>query len=425
MGYSNFGLRMPMPRPVLLAVVGLILFVAPAVAQPARPQGPPAVGVLQAALQPVTESAEFVGRIEATDRVEVRARVTGFIQERPFREGQEVKLGDVLYRLERPPFETEVSRARANVASVEAELANARVALGRAQELVRSGAGTRVTLDNAIAQERTASAGLLGAQAQLRSAEISLAYTEITSPIAGKIGRTNFTLGNTVGPDSGSLATIVSQDPMRVAFPISQRKALELRERYESRGGVDAVRVRVRLADGSTYPHPGRIEFIDNQIDRNTDTILIRALLPNSQRPGQNDRDLIDGQFVNVFVEGVEPVQAVVIPRAAVLQDQQGSYVFVVDVAQKAQRANVTLGRALGDMVVIERGLEAGQVLIAEGIQRVRPGQEVSAAPVNTPTAPRPGPMEPGAQRGQIAPNSSPSPVEPARDSELKQTKRD
>jgi membrane fusion protein (multidrug efflux system) len=377
--------------PVLLA---LLLALQPAQAQ-FGPQGPPAVGVMTAERRPVTESTEFTGRIEAVNRVEIRARVTGFLQERLFREGQEVKAGDVLFRIERAPFEARLEQARANVASAQATLENARVALQRARELRQTGAGTQVALDNAQAQERTAAAGVLGAQAQVRVAEIDLGYTEIASPIDGKIGRATLTPGNVVSPTlTDPLATIVSQDPMRVVFTVSSRAAVELRNRYEPRGGAAAVVVRVRMTDGRVYPQAGRIEFIDTQVDRNTDSLLIRALIPNphrdSVRPGTpGDRELIDGQFVTVFVEGAEPVQAIVIPRAAVLQDQGGNYVLVVAAeGNQAQRRPVRLGATIGDQVVIEEGLQGGETVISEGLQRVRPGQPVNPAPAGQPTRP-------------------------------------
>lgn len=395
--------------PVLLPSLGLSAL-APAAWAQGAPQGPPAVGVLELRPRPVTESTEFVGRIEATDRVDLKARVTGFMQERLFQEGQEVKRGDVLYRLERPPFEAQVAQAQASVASAEAELTNARVSLARAQDLARSSFGTRANLDTATAQERTANATLLSAQAQLRVAQINLGYTNIIAPIDGRIGRTNLTIGNVVTPDVGTLATIVSQDPMRVSFPISSRAATQLYERYANRGGIDAV--RVRLNTGELYPESGRIEFIDNQIDRNTDTILVRALVANPVR-GNNgsgtvpSRSLIDGQFVNVYVEGVEPVQAIVVPRAAVLQDQQGSYVFIVDAEKKAQRRNITLGRALGADTVVEKGLNPGDTMVTEGIQRVRPGQAVNPAPAAPAATPAAGPVQPGSPPAGNAPSGS------------------
>ncbi|UPG71926.1 efflux RND transporter periplasmic adaptor subunit [Roseomonas gilardii subsp. gilardii] len=398
--------------PVLLPSLGLSAL-APAAWAQGAPQGPPAVGVIELKPRPVTESTEFVGRVEATDRVDLKARVTGFMQERLFQEGQEVKRGDVLYRLERPPFEAQVAQAQASVASAEAELTNARVSLARAQDLARSNYGTRANLDTATAQERTANANLLSAQAQLRVAQINLGYTNIIAPIDGRIGRTNLTIGNVVSPDTGTLATIVSQDPMRVSFPISSRAATQLYQRYANRGGIDAVRVRIRLNTGDLYPESGRIEFIDNQINRNTDTILVRALIANPVRGHTPNggtvpsRSLIDGQFVNVYVEGVEPVQAIVVPRAAVLQDQQGSYVFIVDGEKKAQRRDVTLGRALGADTVVEKGLNPGDTMITEGIQRVRPGQVVNPAPAAPAAAPAAGPVQPGSAPAGSAPAGS------------------
>ncbi|MBV1799775.1 efflux RND transporter periplasmic adaptor subunit [Siccirubricoccus sp. G192] len=327
------------------------------------------------------------------NRVDIRARVTGFLQERLFQEGQEVKAGDVLFRIERPPFEAQLEQARANVAAAQATLENARVTLTRARDLRQTGAGTQVALDNAQAQERTANAQVLGAQAQVRTAEINLGYTDIIAPIDGKIGRATYTPGNVVSPTlTEPLATIVSQDPMRVAFTVSARSAVELRNRYESRGGVAAMVVRVRLTDGRLYDQTGRIDFIDTQIDRNTDTLLIRALIPNPRRDSAqgaqgSDRELIDGQFVTVNVEGAEPVLAIVVPRAAVLQDQGGNYVFVVGAENKAERRNVRLGRSSAETAVVEEGLQGGESVIAEGLQRVRPGQPVNPAPATPPAA--------------------------------------
>ena len=385
----------------LLAAAALLLAATLPAAAQFGPQGPPAVGVLTAERRPVTESAEFVGRVEATDRVNIRARVTGFLQERVFREGEEVQAGDILYRIERPPFEAEVQRQRASVAAAEANLANARIGLERARDLLRTSAGTQARVDDAVAAERSAAAQLLGAQAALRTSEINLSYTVIAAPITGQIGRSNFAVGNVVGPDAGILATIVSQDPMRVAFAVSQRTALELRNRFEARGGTaEAVRVRIRLTDGRVYPQTGRIEFIDNQIDRNTDTVLIRALIPNPERrvngqpAAMGGRDLVDGQFVTVYVEGAEPVLAIGIPRAAVLQDQQGSYVFVLDAENRAHRRNIRLGRSLVETAIVEDGLQGGETVVVEGIQRVRPGQPVNPAPASAPP-PRPGATPP------------------------------
>lgn len=382
---------------VFAGAVALLLAGAQPVAAQFGPQGPPAVGVLAAERRPVTETTEFVGRVEATDRVNIRARVTGFLQERLFREGGDVTEGEVLFRIERAPFEAQLEQAQASLAGATATLENARVALARARDLRQTGAGTQVAFDNAQAAERTASASVLSAQAAIRVANINLGYTEIAAPIAGQIGRTVLTIGNVVGPDAGTLATIVSQDPMRVAFTVSQRTALDLRNRFEGRGGPDAVRVRIRTSDGRMYREFGRVDFVDNQIDRSTDTILVRALIPNPIRRSTGSgatpvtpRELVDGQFVAVFLEGSEPVLTITLPRAAVLQDQQGAYVFVVGDGNVAQRRNITLGRSTGEVAVVESGLQGGETVVVEGVQRVRPGQPVNPGP------PQPRPAAPG-----------------------------
>lgn len=369
------------------SILSLLLLAFAAQAQPG-PQGPPAVGVQPAERRPITETAEFVGRIEAVNRVDIRARVTGFLEARLFQEGGEVAEGQPLYRIERAPFEAQLAQARATVASAQATVENARVTLNRARELRATGTGTQVALDTAQAGERTAAAALLGAQAQVRTAEINLAYTDVTAPLAGKIGRSVFAVGNVVSPNASEpMATIVSQDPMRVAFTVSQRQALELRQRYESRGGVNAVVVRVRLVNGQLYNQVGRIEFIDTQVDRNTDTLLVRALIPNPVREGAQagDRELIDGQFVTTTVEGIEPVQAIVVPRAAVGQDQTGFFVFIVGENNIAQRRPVRLGRGTAELAVVEEGLQGGERVITEGVQRVRPNAPVNPAPAGQP----------------------------------------
>ena len=378
-------MRLPI-APFVLAMA----FAAPVANAQTAAGPPPAVGFIEATRRPVTESTEFVGRVEAINRVEIRARITGFLEQRLFTEGSEVPEGAPLFRIEQPPFQAQLDQARANVASAEASLANARVALTRARELRSSGTGTQVALDNATAQERTSAAQVLGAQAALRIAEINFAYTDITAPIAGAIGAATYTPGNVVSPSSQPLATIVSQDPMRVAFFISQRAGLDLRNRYESLGGASAVVVRIRRVDGSIYDHPGHIDFIDTSISRDTDTLLIRASIPNPIRAGAQanqpgSRSLIDNQFVTVLLESAHPVETIVLPRSAVAQDQQGFFVYIVSAENKAERRNVRLGTSTPDTATIESGLQVGDKVITEGIQRVRPGQLVDPAPANLP----------------------------------------
>ncbi|CAH2604264.1 Efflux RND transporter periplasmic adaptor subunit [Rhodovastum atsumiense] len=375
-----------------MAVRLLVVVLAFAVgcAMPARaqmgPPGPPAVGVITAERKPITETNEFVGRIQATDRVDIVARVTAFLQERLFTEGVEVQKGDLLYRLERPPFEADLQAKLATVAQMQALLRNATITLNRAQTLLNTPAGQRSQVDDALAQQASYAAQLQGAQAQARSSQINLDYTEIHAPIAGKIGRTTVTTGNVVGPTTGVLTTIVSQDPMYVLFPIAVRTGLDLRNRYADKGGFAAVKIRVRLPDGVTYPLDGQLDYVDPTVAQGTDTIMLRGRVPNPLRPGAKqgepgNRQLVDGMFVTVLLEGVEPVLALAIPRSAVLSDQQGNFVYVVDKDNKAQQRRIQLGQSTPDTAVVMAGLQPGEQVITDGIQRVRPGVVVNPGP--------------------------------------------
>ena len=347
--------------------------------------GPPAVGVIKVTKHPVTETERFIGRIQATARVDIVARVTAYLQSYDFKEGQEVKKGQLLYRLEQPPFQAVVEANQGSVQQFQAQLANATVTLQRANTLLNTPAGQQSTVDAAKASQGNLQGQLLTAQAQLKTAQINLGYTTIESPIDGKIGRTNVTAGNVVSPSSGTLATVVGQDPMYVVFPVSVRSVLELRERYVPLGGFDAVKIRVVLPDGRTYGQTGKLNFIDNTVSSNTDTIALRGTIPNPALPqtGVDSvvRELYDGEFVSVLLEGAQPVNLLAIPQAAVLTDQQGSYVYVVGDDNKVARQNLQLGQAQPPEVSVVSGLKEGQTIVVDGLQRVRVGQAVSPGP--------------------------------------------
>lgn len=374
-----------MPFRAFFLVVALAV---PAVgwAQPG-PGGPPAVGVALAQKRPIVETSEFVGRVQAVNRVELVARVTAFLEERLFREGSEVRTGDLLYRLERPPFEAQVAAQASAVAQANAVLQGSNLTLGRAEALLNTPAGQRSRVDDAQALQRSQAAQLAAAQAQLRLAQTNLDYTEIKAPIDGKISRTTVTVGNVVGPSSGVLATIVSQDPMYVLFPVSVRATLDLRDRYEDKGGFSAVKIKLRLPGGRTYAQSGQLDYVDNTVQPNTDTLTLRGTIPNPVRAGSTSgdpgaRELSDGEFVTVMLEGVEPVIQVAIARAAVLSDQQGSYVWVIGEGNKAEQRRVQLGQSTPDLAVIAAGLREGETVVVDGVQRVRAGAVVDPAPV-------------------------------------------
>src|SRR5665213_1574954 len=359
---------------------------AAARAQPAS--GPPAVGVVEATNRPITETDEFLGRVEAINRVNVVARVTAFLEKRLFVEGAEVKKGDELYRLERGPFEADLASKKAIVAQLQATLENAKLTTDRAKTLLGGPAGQQSTYDAAIANQRSLEAHVQSAQAQVQSSQINLDYTEIRSPIDGKIGRTAVTEGNVVNPGSGVLTTIVSQDPMYVTFPVSVREGLALRDRYVTRGGFKAVVIKLRLPDGRLYGQTGELNFLNNTIAQNTDTITLRGTIPNpalheGSATTNTVRELTDNEFVTVMLEGVQPVEVLAIPRSAVLSDQQGDYVFTVDAGNKAVQRRIKLGQSTSTVASVISGLTLGDKVIVEGLQKVRPNQPVSPGPAS------------------------------------------
>ena len=379
-----------------LPALATLLFAAQAAAQPNM--GPPAVGVTKAARTPITETDQFIGRVEAVSRVALLARVTAFLDKRLFTEGSEVKEGDLLYSLEQGPFQADFMAKQAALEQVNALLLNANQTLSRQQALLNTPAGQRSNYDQAIAQQRSQAAQVLAAQANLATSKINLDYTQIHALITGKISRTTVTEGNVVGPTSGTLATIVSQDPMYVVFPISSRAALDLRQRYAGHGGYNAVKVQIMLPNGRVYGQDGKLDYIDPSVSASTDTLNARAVLPNpllesSQADGKQGttRELVDGEFVQVMLQGVTPIEVVGVPRAAVLSDQQGDYVYTLDAQNHAQQTRVQLGQSTASIAAVTAGLTEGETVIVEGIQRVRPGIAVVPGPVSAqPPAPAP-----------------------------------
>jgi len=366
---------------VRLAPAAMALALASSATGEVATGGAPAVGVITAEYRSMTESTEINGRIQSRQRVDLVARVTAFLNERLFEEGSEVKNGQLLYRLERAPFEADVEAKQAAIAEAEAQLENANVALARAQELFQKSVGTQVALDNAVAAQRTGAAQLQAAHAQLHQAQINLDYTEIRAPIDGRIGRTSVTIGNVVSPTTGVLATIVSPDPMYVVFPVSVRRVLELRDRYSDKGGFDAVRIQLRLPNGRMYDQVGKLEFVDIRVARDTDTIVLRGTIANPVRPPSSLRELADDMFVNVLLEAVEARKVLAVPRSAVLSDQQGDYVYVVNSKNIAEQRRVKLGQSTPETAAVIEGLNAGDHVIVEGVQRARPNAAVTPAP--------------------------------------------
>jgi membrane fusion protein (multidrug efflux system) len=356
---------------LLISIAGFALSF-PAVAQQ-QATGVVPVGVVRAERKPIARAGDFVGRVEAMSRVEIRARVTGFLEAASFKEGDVIAAGAPLYRIEKDLFQAQVDLAEAALGRSKAAKTLSALQLARAEDLAEKQVGTVAARDQARAQDDQAEASVKSDEALLAIAKINLGYTDILSPIAGRVGRTNITKGNVVSPSSGPLTVIVSQDPIYVSFPVSQREFL--RAQVEGRRvDIGSIKARLRFADHSTYPLEGVINFVDVQVDRATDTILARAVFPNPAGA------LVDGQFVNIELETGKPEEKVVIPQAALIADQEGVYVFVVEDSKAAIRRVKPAGE-LDTGAMIDEGLTGDEFVIVDGLSLVRPGIAVQASP--------------------------------------------
>lgn len=351
-------------RPLLLLLGSLVLLA----------QAPlPAVGVLTAQPREIAPAAEFVGRVEAVNAVDIRARIEGFIESRPFAEGGMVQEGQPLFRIEPGNYEAALAAARANLAGARAVLREAEARLQRSLQLRQSNTVSQAVLEENQAARASAEAAVLGAEAGLRQAEINLGYTIIGAPISGQIGVAGFAIGSLVGPSSGALARVVQLDPIRVVFSVSDRAILDLR----AASGHDAAALagahvpRLRLSNGQDYPLQGEIEFAGNEVDPRTGTIAVRARFANP------DALLIPGQFVTVVIRAAAPRRGIVVPVGAVQLDREGRFVLLVDAEDRVALRRIRTGAQIGQGWLVEEGLAGGERLVVQGLQNARPGQQV------------------------------------------------
>lgn len=334
----------------------------------AAAQGP-VVSVITVANQPVYDEQSYVGRIQSPQVVRLQARVTGFLEAQAFKDGQTVKKGQLLYVIEQPPYQALVDQAKAVIAQAQAQAHNAQLTLSRAQALLHTAAGVQQSVDVAQAAASSDQAAILNAEAQLETAQINLGYTEIRAPIDGVIGATSVNVGNVVGPQTGVLATIVSEDPMYVSFALPMVDVLKDRARGAQ------LDLEVMLPDGSTYGHSGVVDFVGNQVTTSTDTLAWRATIPNP------DHALSDGEYITVILRARRAKMQIVIPLAAMVADQLGSYVLEVGPGNVVRRRNVTLGTQSNTTVPVLSGIVPGDKIITEGIQAVHPGMVVNPQP--------------------------------------------
>ncbi len=341
-------------------------------AKPAAPAAPP-VSVAAALEREVVETVDFPGRIEAVESVEVRARVNGYLQSVHFRPGAQVKKGELLFVIDPRPFEAELARAEATLANTRAQLELARTELARQEQLLAERATSRREYDDAAARLRQFDAQIRANQASVESARLSLAYTRITAPVDGRVGKAEITVGNLVQgevPNSPVLTTVVSTNPVYAAFEADEASFL----RFKMRNGLG---VQIGLADEQGFPHRGRIDFVDNRVDPQSGTVRMRAVLDN------RDGRFTPGLFARVRLGDMDsPRKAVLVADRAIGTDQSKRFVLVVNGDSKAEYREVRIGRAVEGLRVIEAGLEAGEVIVVNGLQRVRPGAPVTPQPV-------------------------------------------
>jgi membrane fusion protein, multidrug efflux system len=383
--YCTSGIRPGHWRLALVSAVAMIA--ALPVTAGARGFAAPAVGVVVAHKQPVYRDYSYVGQVVSPHIVNLRARITGYLEQRQFHQGSFVKKGQVLYVIEQAPYQAALDQAKADVAKAQAALVYARLALTRMQRLLHTPAGMQSTVDQDQATAESDAAALTSAQAALETAKINYGYTEIRAPISGRIGATKVNIGNVVGPNSGVLATIVSEDPMDVVFSVPVRDVVKLKASLAKRGGLAALALGIRLPDGRTDKAQGKIDFVANEVDQSTDTIQIQGSIPNpadtaadGSRAG--NRELTSGESVTVLLRTRAPTDTIVLPRDAVLADQFGEYVLAVNDKNIVVRRPVELSSTTPATAAVASGLQPGERIIVDGIEKVHPGIKVDAETV-------------------------------------------
>ena len=355
-------------------------FEKPAPAAQAPPQGPVTVNVATVSAETVPVQMRFLGQTEASQVVELRARVAGYIQERLFEEGQQVEAGQPLFQIDPRPFEVELAQAQAQLSSTQATLARARQQLARAEELRPDEVVTEAQLEEAQTAVEVAAADVEQQEAAVAAAQLQLGYTTVEAPIKGMIGRVMKDVGSYVDAGLEGLLAVVQQvDPMYVLYSVTEQEILRFQRQLAAQEivapEVEDLELEITLADGSTYPHLGRINFVDVQMDESTGTAVIRGTVPNPENV------LLPGQLVHASVLGIERVNVVRVPQDTVTHSPAGASVLVVNDEGVAESRPVTLGEWSGeDYWIIEDGLLPGERIITDHLLMVRPGSAVVVA---------------------------------------------
>lgn len=350
---------------------------------PAAPAPAAAVDVAEVVSRTITDWRGYSGRLEAVDRVEIRPLVSGTLTAVHFQDGALVRKGDVLFTIDPRPYAAEVARVQGQLAAAEARDAYAASELARGQRLLSDNAIAKRDFEEKQNAAREAAANLQAARAALEAARLNLEYTRITAPVTGRISRAQVTVGNVVaaGAASAPLTTLVSTARMYAAFDVDEPTYLKMAQ--ASRGGSGAIPVYLGLANEEGHPRKGTVSFIDNRLDVASGTIRVRAVFDNP------DGQLIPGLYARVQLGGGKPRDALLIDERAVGTDQDKRFVLVLDEGNRARYREVRLGSASGGLRVVDAGLKAGERIVVNGLQRVRPGEPVT--PREVPMAGQPG----------------------------------
>jgi len=356
---------------------------------------PPQVTVGRPETRTIVDQDEYVGRFVAIDAVEVRARISGYLAQVHFQDGQMVKTGDLLFTIDRRPFEIALEQARANLGQAKANLAFTESDLARGQQLLRDRTIAEQIYDQRVQAKKVAEASVAANEAIVRSAELDFnEFSELRAPVSGRIGDRRVSPGNLVtGGASGNttlLATIVSMDPIRFEFTFDEAAYLRYQRTAKASGqDIAAMQVRVKLLDETDFAHEGRMDFVDNAISQTTGTIRGRAVFPNP------DSLFTPGMFGRIQIPASAPYQALLVPDTAILTEQNRKYVLVTDAENTVRQKYVTLGQLSGSLRVIKDGLAADDRVIVNGLMRARPGlkvtpQDASSGPTSAKSAPGP-----------------------------------
>ncbi|MCP5146360.1 MAG: efflux RND transporter periplasmic adaptor subunit [Gammaproteobacteria bacterium] len=382
-----------MGKPILMCAGVLTLLTA--CSQPTPPPPPPPTVVVGTPLrQTVTSWDEYPGYFLSTESVEVRPRVSGAIESVNFVDGQHVDEGQLLFVVDPRPYQAQLARARADVEGARAALANADAELKRIKSLAKTQLASQAQQDLGIAAQLQAAAGLAAAQAAVTTAELNVSFTRVTAPMAGKVSYHRLAAGNLVVADNTLLTTIVAEDPIYFLFDAPESALLKYRR--ESDGLADA-RVEIRLQDETEFRWPGKIDFIDNQLNRSSGTIRGRAVVANPKA------FISPGMYGRMRVYASPPAPALLVPDEAIVTDQTLQIVYVVNAENVVQRQVVQPGQLLEGLRVIDEGLIGGERVVISGVQRARPGLKVNVTEGTVSAFPS------GVARGEMGTLSLPS----------------